>query len=78
MQIDATSLATQVDRVRTLGYAFSRHTYQPGVGIIAMPVPHLVGGRWCALGAAGTVDELDRMEPAIAAELRAVIAELIS
>ena len=70
------ALTESIRTVRRRGYAFSRHTWHPGIGIIAMPVPHPVGGRWCALGAAGSVDELDRAERAIAAELRAAVRDL--
>ena len=75
-QVGAEALTESIRTVRRRGYAFSRHTWHPGVGIIAMPVPHPVGGRWCALGAAGSVDELDRAERAIAAELRAAVRDL--
>lgn len=76
LHVGAASLATAIDRVRRDGYAFSRHTFHRDVGIIAMPVPHPVGGRWCALGAAGSVDELDEMRDQIAAELRRVVGGL--
>jgi len=56
--------------VRRTGYAFSRHTWQPGFGIIAMPLPRPVGGRWCAIGVAGSVEALDAAEAVIAPELR--------
>jgi len=46
----------------------------PGIGIIAMPLPRPVGGRWCAMGAAGTVEDLDRDEQAITAELREIVS----
>jgi IclR family KDG regulon transcriptional repressor len=73
LHVDAAALAATIGRVRRDGYAFSRHTFRRDVGLIAMPVPHQVGGRWCALGAAGSVAELDGMRDRIAAELRRVV-----
>ncbi len=76
LHVGAAWLDAQIGEVRRQGYAFSRHIHHRGVGIIAMPLPYPVGGRWCAMGAAGTVSELDEMESAITAELRAIVAEL--
>ncbi len=70
LHVPAGRLQAQIARVRRTGYAFSRHTWQPGFGIIAMPLPRPVGGRWCAIGVAGSVDALDAAEAVIAPELR--------
>ncbi len=76
LHVGAAPLSAVIDRVRCDGYAFSRHTFHRDVGIIAMPVPRPVGGRWCALGAAGSVEELDDMRDRIATELRRVVDNL--
>ncbi|WP_158743823.1 IclR family transcriptional regulator [Acidisphaera sp. L21] len=75
-RISAATLAAQIEEVRRTGYAFSRHNFHTGVGMIAMPLPRPVGGRQYAMGAAGTVEELDASEIAIRAELRAIMHEL--
>lgn len=72
LHVSAATLGGQIATVRRLGYAFSRHTWQPGVGIIAMALPRPIGGRWCAIGAAGDVPSLDAAEASIAGHLRAV------
>ena len=74
LHVAAAALAAQIAVVRRTGYAFSRNTFHPGIGIIAMPLPRQVGGRWCAIGAAGTVVDLDRDEQAITAELREIVS----
>ncbi len=74
LHVGAAALAAQIAGVRRTGYAFSRNTFHPGIGIIAMPLPRPVGGRWCAMGAAGTVEDLDRDEQAITAELREIVS----
>ncbi|MGI4946248.1 MAG: IclR family transcriptional regulator [Janthinobacterium lividum] len=76
LRVSAKALCQTMEQVRNDGYAFSRHTFHRDVGMIAMPVPHLVGGRWCALGAAGTVAELDAMHDRIALKLRQVVGGL--
>ncbi len=76
LHVSAATIEAQIGTVRRKGYAFSRHTWLPGFGIIAMPLPHPIGGRWCAIGAAGDVPMLDAREPVIAAELHAIMRDL--
>ena len=73
LHVTAAQIEAQVADVRRTGYAFSRHTWQPDFGIIAMPLPRPIGGRWCAIGVAGSVEALDAAETIIAPELRATV-----
>jgi IclR family transcriptional regulator, KDG regulon repressor len=76
LRISADRLSEWIGAARCKGYAFSRSVFQPGVGIIAMPVPHPLGGRYLAIGVAGSVRYLEREEDVIAAGLTTVIAGL--
>lgn len=76
LHVSAEALHGIIAQVRRAGHAFSRHTFHRGVGMIAMPVPHPVGGRWCALGAAGSVPELTAMHGRIARKLREIVEGL--
>jgi IclR family transcriptional regulator, KDG regulon repressor len=76
LHVSAEALSERIGTVRRIGYAFSRHTFRPGVGIIAKPLPHPVGGRLAAIGVAGTVDSLEAKEASIASALHRVIAGL--
>ncbi len=74
--VSAETLAGWIGAARRKGYAFSRSVFQPGIGIIAMPLPNPLGGRYLAIGVAGSVSYLERNEDAIAAELNATIGGL--
>jgi IclR family KDG regulon transcriptional repressor len=76
LHVSAEMLAERIGTVRRIGYAFSRHTFRPGAGIIARPLPRPAGGRLAAIGVAGTVGRLEAEEALITSALDAVIAGL--
>jgi IclR family transcriptional regulator, KDG regulon repressor len=76
LHVSAAALSERIGAVRRIGYAFSRHTFREGAGIIARPLPSPVGGRLAAIGVAGTVDSLEAKEASIASALQSVIAGL--
>lgn len=62
-----------VAEVRRRGYAFSRHAYLPGVGMLAMPLTSADGARRYAIGVGGPVERLEEKEASVARALRACV-----
>jgi DNA-binding IclR family transcriptional regulator len=56
----------QVRKVRTQGYAYSRGTNTPGVGVIAMPLPASPNGARLVIGVGGLIERLDESEKKLA------------
>ncbi len=69
-------LMGRVNEVRARGYAFSRNTISPGIGIIGAALPKGPFGRTFAVGVAGRVPALEDNRDAIVADLKAMIARL--
>jgi IclR family KDG regulon transcriptional repressor len=69
-------LMARVNEVRARGYAFSRNTISPGIGIIGAALPKGPFGRTFAVGVAGRVPALEENRDAIVAELKAAIGRL--
>jgi DNA-binding IclR family transcriptional regulator len=75
-KISEADLMEKVREVRTNGYAFSKHTFADGVGLIAMTLPHAPFGRVFALAVAGYVSRLERNEAAIVEHLKRAVHNL--
>lgn len=71
-------LMARVGEVRARGYAFSRNSISPGLGIIGAALPKGPFGRVFAVGVAGRVERLDDKKDAIVADLLAMIERLES
>ncbi|MBU1375367.1 MAG: IclR family transcriptional regulator [Alphaproteobacteria bacterium] len=69
-------LMARVVEVRARGYAFSRNSISPGLGIIGAALPKGPFGRVFAVGVAGRVERLDDKKDAIVADLQAMIERL--
>lgn len=69
-------LMARVNEVRAAGYAISRNSISPGLGIIGAALPKGPFGRVFAVGVAGRVERLDDKKDEIVAELRAMIHRL--
>ena len=69
-------LMARVNEVRARGYAFSKNSISPGLGIIGAALPNGPFGRVAAVGVAGRVPRLDDKKDAIVADLQAMIARL--
>lgn len=65
-------LMARVNQVRARGYAFSRNTISPGVGIIGAALPKSPFGRAFAVGVAGQTPRLEAKEDLIVEELQAL------
>jgi DNA-binding IclR family transcriptional regulator len=76
LHIGEGALVDQIASVRSKGYAFSRGMFREGVGFIGIALPKPLGGRWSALGVGGMISALAEQEDLIAAELKAVAADL--
>lgn len=75
-KLDRDILMDRVSQVRAAGYAFSKHSFTEGLGVIGMALPATVDGRTMALGVAGYVNRLERKEAEIVDLLRQVGANL--
>ena len=69
-------LMARVNEVRARGYAFSRNSITPGLGIIGAALPRGSFGRVFAAGVAGRVERLEEKKDGIVAELTAMIHRL--
>lgn len=69
-------LMARVVEVRARGYAFSRNSISPGLGIIGAALPKGPFGRVFAVGVAGRVERLDEKKDDIVAGLKAMIERL--
>ena len=69
-------LMSRVNEVRARGYAFSRNTISPGIGIIGAALPKGPFGRTFAVGVAGRVPDLEANRDEIVAALQGLIARL--
>lgn len=69
-------LMGRVNEVRARGYAFSRNTISPGVGILGAALPNGPFGRTFAVGVAGRVSDLEEKRDLIVDDLRAAIDRL--
>lgn len=74
--IDRATLMEQVGQVRVQGYAFTKHSFTEGLGVIGMTLPVAINGRTMALGVAGYVNRLERLEQEIVSLLRQIGANL--
>ena len=69
-------MMSRVNEVRARGYAFSKNSISPGLGIIGAALPHGPFGRVAAVGVAGRVPRLEEKQEAIVAEMQAMIHRL--
>jgi IclR family transcriptional regulator, KDG regulon repressor len=69
-------LMARVNEVRARGYAFSRNSISPGLGIIGAALPKGPFGRMAAVGVAGRVERLEEKKDGIVSELAAMIRRL--
>lgn len=69
-------LMARVNEVRTRGYAFSKNSISPGLGIIGAALPKGPFGRVFAVGVAGRVERLEEKRDAIVSGLQAMIQRL--
>lgn len=69
-------LMARVGEVRARGFAFSRNSISPGLGIIGAALPKGPFGRVFAVGVAGRVERLDEKKDDIVAGLKAMIERL--
>lgn len=69
-------LMQRVNEVRARGYAFSRNTISPGIGILGAALPKGPFGRTFAVGVAGRVPELEENRDEIVGALQGLIARL--
>jgi len=69
-------MMTRVNEVRARGYAFSKNSISPGLGIIGAALPKGPFGRVAAVGVAGRVARLEEKQQEIVAELQAMIERL--
>lgn len=67
----------EVERVRSSGYAFSRHSFVQGIGMIAVLLPQRPGVRRMAVGVGGPVDRLDARKHEIIGALHDAIASIL-
>ena len=75
-RLERPALMEDVGQVRVKGYAFTKHSFTEGLGVIAMTLPAAVNGRTMALGVAGYVNRLERKEEEIVSLLRRVGSNL--
>lgn len=75
-RLERPALMEEVGQVRVKGYAFTKHSFTEGLGVIAMALPAAVNGRTMALGVAGYVNRLERKEEDIVTLLRQVGSNL--
>ncbi len=68
---DRQALLARLAAVRRDGYAFSRHTVTPGIGVIAVPVASEIFGQAMAIAVGGPVERLDNNRDANVAALLA-------
>ena len=71
-RVDPDDVLRQVGAVRKRGYAFSRQTYLPGVGMIAVPAAGADSRRY-AVGVGGPIGRLEDKEKAVVRELAACV-----
>jgi DNA-binding IclR family transcriptional regulator len=69
-------LMARVNEVRARGYAISRNSISPGVGVIGTALPRGPFGRVFAVGVAGHVDRLDQKKDEIVTDLTAMVHRL--
>lgn len=69
-------LMARVNEVRARGYAFSRNSISPGLGIIGAALPKGPFGRVFAVGVAGRVERLEDKRDIIVEELQGMILRL--
>jgi DNA-binding IclR family transcriptional regulator len=69
-------LMARVNEVRARGYAFSRNSISPGLGIIGAALPKGPFGRVFAVGVAGRVERLEAKKDTIVEELQGMIVRL--
>ena len=69
-------LMARVNEVRARGYAFSKNSISPGLGIIGAPLPQGRFGRVFGVGVAGRVERLEDKKDGIVSELAAMIRRL--
>lgn len=69
-------LMARVNEVRARGYAFSKNSISPGLGIIGAALPKGPFGRVAAVGVAGRVGRLEEKQDMIVTELQALIDRL--
>ena len=69
-------LMARVNEVRARGYAFSRNSISPGLGIIGAALPKGPFGRVFAVGVAGRVERLEDKKDIIVEELQGMILRL--
>ena len=69
-------MMTRVNEVRARGYAFSKNSISPGLGIIGAALPKGPFGRVAAVGVAGRVARLEEKQQTIVADLQAMIERL--
>ena len=74
--ISREELMKHIETTRALGYAFSKHAFSEGVGLIAAPLPKTRFGKVFGLAVAGYVSRLERDEAHIVASLKATVARL--
>lgn len=70
-------IMTQVKKVRSKGYVYSRGTNTPGVGVIAMPLPPTPGGARLVIGIGGLIERLDKSEKRLAKLMKESIEQYI-
>lgn len=69
-------LMARVNEVRARGYAFSKNSISPGLGIIGAALPKGPFGRMFAVGVAGRVERLEAKRDTIVEELQGMILRL--
>lgn len=74
--IDSDVVFARVNETRKLGYAFSKSTVTPGVGVIAMPLQGMQGNARLAIGVGGLMERLEGAERKVVEALRSAILKL--
>jgi IclR family transcriptional regulator, KDG regulon repressor len=77
-RVDPAELTRTLAEIRERGYAYSRHAYLPGIGMIAMLLPALPGRRQLAVGVGGPVERLDPKEAQIVRTLKEGMAAFLT
>jgi IclR family KDG regulon transcriptional repressor len=75
-RVKVADVLAQVQSARKHGYAFSRHAYLQGVGMIAAPVLLDDRKRVYAIGVGGPIERLDEKEDSIVRELRGAVRQV--
>jgi len=73
---DFPAILEQVHEVRRLGYAYVRHTVEPGVSAIAAALPEWAGPKPLVVSVGGPEDRIAAQKPAIVATLFEHMAQL--